>query len=333
MFPNVLKRIHVVALFLLGVLVGGVFVYLFFYTDVPDVGVRVIEQRENMSVFRYINPLIECSLNEGEGFSQLNLTQNDLRDFIVGLETNAVKDVSVYVRDLNNGPWFGVGEDLEYAPASLTKVPVMMAVYKRAESDPDILKKIIHTPSSLEPTLEQKIASQKIQPNYDYTIEELVRRSIIYSDNLAVTFAMQGIEQDDLAKVFQSINVPFEVSNNDLMLSVREYAAFFRVLYNASFLSREHSELALALLTESEFQNGIVAGVPKGIAVAHKFGERNLASVGQDTIHQIHDCGIVYYPEQPYLMCVMTRGYSLSKQEEAIAEVSRFVYERVRKGN
>ncbi len=295
---------------------------------------HVVEQRENVSSFQYINPLIECgNSQEGQGFTQMHITKQDFETFISGLETNEVKDISVYVRDLNNGPWFGVGEDFEYTPASLTKVPVMMAVYKRAESDPDILKKIIHTPDSLEQTLDQKIVSQKIQPNHEYTIEELVRRSIIYSDNLAVSLAVQGIEQDDLAKVFQSINVPFEVSNNDLMLSVREYAAFFRVLYNASFLSREHSELALALLTESEFQNGIVAGVPKDIAVAHKFGERNLASVGQDTIHQIHDCGIVYYPGRPYLMCVMTRGYNISKQEKAIADVSRFVYERVRKEN
>ena len=96
-------------------------------------------------------------------------------------------------------------------------------------------------------------------------------------------------------------------------------------MFNASYLSRESSERGLAYLAHSDFQNGLVAGVPQGITVAHKFGER----VSANGAKQLHDCGIVYYPTRPYLLCVMTRGDDFSKLTEVIQSVSRIVYQSV----
>lgn len=44
---------------------------------------------------------------------------------------------------------------------------------------------------------------------------------------------------------------------------------------------------------------------------------------------QFHDCGIVYYPENPYILCVMTQGFSLSEANAVIANLSRVTYEYV----
>jgi hypothetical protein len=45
---------------------------------------------------------------------------------------------------------------------------------------------------------------------------------------------------------------------------------------------------------------------------------------------EMHDCGIVYYPYRPYLLCVMTKGSGEIKSlETVIQDVSKMVYEEV----
>jgi len=73
---------------------------------------------------------------------------------------------------------------------------------------------------------------------------------------------------------------------------------FFRVLYNATYLSSDSSEHALSLLNLPDFPQGIEATVPKGVAVAQKFGERSVfTSTGAVDHRELHDCGIIYYPK------------------------------------
>jgi hypothetical protein len=86
------------------------------------------------------------------------------------------------------------------------------------------------------------------------------------------------------------------------------------------------SEKALDLLTTTDFGEGIVADLPSGTVVAHKFGERGYAG---STVRQLHDCGIVYHDHSPYLLCVMTRGHNFEHQAEVISGVSRIVSDAI----
>jgi hypothetical protein len=43
----------------------------------------------------------------------------------------------------------------------------------------------------------------------------------------------------------------------------------------------------------------------------------------------MHDCGIVYYPERPYFLCVMTKGYEFKRLAAVIRVMSRAVYREV----
>jgi beta-lactamase class A len=113
---------------------------------------------------------------------------------------------------------------------------------------------------------------------------------------------------------------------DDSTVTVRGYSGFFRILFNASYLNKDDSEYILSLLAQSDFTDGLVAGVPSGVPVAHKFGERELSDSSLD---QIHDCGIVYYPGHPYLLCVMTEGHNTAKQISAIKQISAAVYHEV----
>src|SRR5207248_2823209 len=113
----------------------------------------------------------------------------------------------------------------------------------------------------------------------------------------------------DLNAVYQNFEIPVPGAlTPNPQVSVVTYSSFFRVLYNASYLTRDDSQKALALLAGVDYKDGLVAGVPASVPIAHKFGERETTG---DTTKQLNDCGIVYYPSHPYLLCVMTRGDSM----------------------
>ena len=108
-------------------------------------------------------------------------------------------------------------------------------------------------------------------------------------------------------------------------ISVRGFSSLFRLLFNSSYLSSEYSNEVLNILSQSTFDKGLEAGLPKGIKVTNKFGERDLP----DGTAELHDCGIIYYPKNPYLLCVMTSGKDDDKLASIISQISKMVYDEV----
>ena len=66
-----------------------------------------------------------------------------------------------------------------------------------------------------------------------------------------------------------------------------------------------------------------MAGIPDSLKVAHKYGLYTDESNGS---FSLHDCGIFYYTKDPYIFCVMTKGYSVEELESFISTISGFVY-------
>jgi len=277
----------------------------------------------------FTNPLLDCDMaSDAISASKVDFS-NDLSTFVNILKQKPnISEVAVYYRDLNNGPVTGVNSAIPFAPASLLKVPIMMAYYNRAEDDPKLLDKKIEFKkvSSLLPDIQDFTPQQQIQLGHTYTVGELVEYMIKYSDNNAMALLYDQLPVADQTNLYMRIGVdPSVISDSTATLSVKQYSTFFRILFNASYLSRKDSEKALALLSESTFDDGLRAGVPISIPIAHKFGERHFSS----QLQQLHDCGIVYYPSHPYLLCVMTRGNTIQDLTQAIADTSRFVYEKI----
>ena len=109
-------------------------------------------------------------------------------------------------------------------------------------------------------------------------------------------------------------------------MNTHSYSEFLRTLYNATYLDANDSNHILQLLTQSTFTQGLVSGVPANIQVSHKFGERSFAD---SNLLELHDCGIVYAPNHPYLLCVMTEGYDDPTLASFIAQISNITYNYV----
>ena len=287
--------------------------------------------------YQYVSPLLAC--NSGAVFPQSSSVTNAVDATINKHEQMGdITAASVYFADFSTGLWTTVNGNDKYYPSSLGKVPIMMALYELAESGKLSLDQSITYPTGGQDlNAQQEIQpEQAIVPGKSYTVRDLIDYMIKYSDNNAAQLLYSLVNENDLGNIYSDLQIP--VNNNvtpttlDFM-TPQQYAILFRTLYNATYLSRTDSEAALALMTQTSFNQGLVAGAPISTTVAHKFGIVSFYNGTTVTKRELHDCGIVYAPGHSYLLCVMTRGSSsLGSQEQAISDISNAVYTTVQKG-
>ena len=208
------------------------------------------------------------------------------------------------------------------------KVPAMISVLKKIEESPEILKSKISYKNNFDENNREHFKSTEVaQAGRAYSVEELLGFMIRNSDNNSVIMLAQFFSKDQMTDVFYDtgVKLPNEEGQTEDYMSVKTYSYFFRLLFNASYLDRHLSEYALNLLSQTDFKEGIARGVPATIDVAHKFGE-----VDRGSEKQLHDCGIIYFPNHPYLLCVMTRASDFEGAKKTIGDISSAVYGQAR---
>jgi beta-lactamase class A len=286
--------------------------------------------------YRMVNPDYACGEHQAIRKEPYLAFTNDLRAWIKKQrEAGGVSSIAVYFRDLRSGPLFGIDEDEGFVPASLLKLPIVLTFMDAAVDLPDLLSTQVRYSrdgvTHFDMPRQIETSATGLGDGETCTIEDLLRNTIVHSDNLSYYLLLEHMNHvvpggsARITRTFQELGIVDPRTMADEVVTVRGYASLLRMLYNVSYLDIESSEKVLSWLASSTFTTGIGAGVPEGVVVADKFGEREL---GADT-RQLHDCGIVYFPDNPYLLCVMTRGSDWKRLHEAIAGVSRLVWQEV----
>jgi len=243
----------------------------------------------------------------------------------------------VLFQRLNDGFGFSLGDEHRFAPASLLKLPVAFAVFMLETQEPGTLALEVSYSDEQAPgcaVLSQHEASATgLELGQRYPLEQIVRASIVHSDNLAYCILIGHLNADDhrrelLRRTFRELGIQDPATLQDEAASVREYAGLLRLLYNTAYLDAASSAKLLEWLSESSYDKGIEGGVPELIRIADKFAER----VTEDGTHYLHDCGIVYSGDDPYLLCVMTKGRDFAALQGVIADVSSTLYSAVAAG-
>lgn len=299
----------------------GVFVFLFFFplhkTDWDD-----IREKSN---YTFVNPLLECN-DSWYRFYNSSPLENTLEEYIEEqIQNEKINAISYYVRLLRNGSTFGYDQTTEFAPASLIKIPLAIALFKNIEkSDLETRYKISYEIIGVERNFWHDI----LVTGQEYSLREIIEAMLVYSDNIAVAAVIQILGEDKIYQVYdqlwlQKIDLDDVLSVN---ITAKDYSTFFRVLYNASFISRDDSEYILSLLSQSDFKEGIRSTIPWNILVANKFWEK----AGIEDEKQLHDCGIVYYPNNPYIVCIMTKGTDFNSQLWIIQHISEQIFKNMK---
>jgi beta-lactamase class A len=294
--------------------------------------VAPIEIREDSARYKFINPLIYSRVSKNFYATEFETFNEDIQKEIDDyVRRSYATDISVYFRDLNTGHWTGINENQMYEPSSMLKVVLMITYLKDSIDDPALLSKKLYYKGADE-SGQYYTSKNHLTADY-YSVNELITAMIVDSDNAATAILIQNNEKD-FQKVYNDFrlpNPPADPDSTDFM-SARSYSVIFRALFNATYLPRNLSEQALQLLSKTDFTAGLRAGIPQGVEVSQKFGEHTyLLPDGVVTARELHDCGIIYYPEHPYLLCIMTKGKDFSHLEKVISDLSRSVYAHVDK--
>jgi beta-lactamase class A len=286
---------------------------------------EITSKRLESTGFEYIKPLLYIDRKEeSKIFSSLKLKVEDQVDELK--RAGMVTDVGVYVREFDRGDWMGIGEEISFHPGSLFKVPVMMAALRIAEKDSAFLNKKIPFFLPKDKVLPvQNYTTDSLIHGRTYTISDLLKYTIVHSDNRAYWLLSQHLDWDIVNKVHTDISkdLPKRGAEDGLArTNARSYSKLLIALYNATYLRPELSEYAMQILAECKFDQGLKKGMPSTVKLAHKFAEWD-----NGKIFELHESGIVYLKGKPYVITIMTQGAKRADLPSAIASIAKTLYD------
>ncbi len=280
---------------------------------------------KRMDGFKYIKPLMFVD-DEYESDGLMGVKQKITGIIDAYKASGDLINASIYLREYAHNEWMCINENEKFDPGSLFKVPVLIAILKMAETHPGFLNKSLTYNKVVNTGKNVAFVSKTIKLGQSYTVKELLTYMIKYSDNNATILLEENLDPKILQKLFSDVGLQVpNIYATQYLFTTKEYSYFMRAIYNAGYLSVEDSEFAGELLSQCDFKDGIVRGLPEGTKLAHKFGES-----GNQNEKQLHESAIVYLENKPYLLTIMTRGKDNKKLSQFIGEVSQAVYTDMR---
>lgn len=244
-----------------------------------------------------------------------------LRDYVSAQQVR----ISMYFEYLPSGSTIGINDSDEYAMASLVKVPTVMAVYKKiAEGE-------LHKDQML------TVKTEDINQNFgtfwqqgvgaQITLQEAIEKTLIDSDNTTHNMLYNLLSIEDRRDIYSDLDIFF--SANGPFVSAKSYSSILKNLYLSLYLSNADSNEILTYLSRSSYNTYLRAGVDSTVPFAHKMGVLN--TVNGERISS--DCGIVYLPQRPYVLCVLIFSEEAAPVETHMKYISRIIYEYISKIN
>ena len=287
------------------------------FSDNSNCAVKV----KRLGGYNYIRPVLFVD-KECESDKLLPIKQNVTTQIDEYKRVGSIQSASIYLKEYTNNEWMAINNDEKFLPGSLMKVPQLIAFLKMEEAHPGVLNSQLLFDKVVDVDKHPKYVSKSIVLGQKYTVKELLKYMIMYSDNNATTLLFSHMDYDIFYKVFTDMGLQApNLTEQNNPINAKDFSIFMRVLYNSSYLSDKNSEFATELLSKCNFTEGLVSGLPSSVKVAHKFGE-----AGDPTEKHLCESAIVYLDNNPYILTVMVKGQDLAKLPEIIKEISATVY-------
>lgn len=249
-------------------------------------------------------------------------------------------DVAVYFRTLDGTAQWSSRAGEPFHAASTMKIPVMIELFHQVQQgklkldDTLLIKNEFHSivdgsiyTLSADDDSESTLYHSEGQTR---TLRQLCDLMITVSSNFATNLMIEKLGVENIRTTVHQLGA----DGMNVLRGVEDSKAFEKGLNNTTTatglgvllqaiaggkaVDPESSRQMVEILEQQKFNEGIPAGLPSGILVAHKTGE----------ITKIHHDAAIVYAKRPYVLVILVRGLPQIKDSSALmAAISREFYQ------
>lgn len=228
----------------------------------------------------------------------------DLTELVEAYEGAA----GLHIVDLTSGQRFTVRDSLVFPQASAIKIPILLELFRRAESDPDILRRTVTMDNSVR-TGGSGVLHHLTDGGSELSLEDYAIYMVVYSDNTATNVLIDALGMDAVNALSMSLGAtetrlqrkmihPEESARGNENLSTPRDAA--RIMERISTCDLPMGAAGCARVREilEIYKGGPVrTPVPADVPIAFKPG----GITGVATVW-----ALVNLPDRPYVISVMS---------------------------
>lgn len=285
------------------------------YNDLPTFASAALRTGSAIAAFAALS-LVPPSWLAAHGASQAAGTQTE---HLVHLRNRFARELEetvrgcdcvagVHVVDLRTGDRFGVRDTLVFPQASAIKVPILLELFRRAEAEPDLLRRRVEITEDVR-TGGSGVLGALSDGGSALSLEDLAIYMIVHSDNTATNILIRELGMDPVNELSASLGAPGTLLHREMIrpeesllgnenLSTPVEAA--RIMERIATCELPMGETACTRVREIlELPKGgpMRAPIPASVPVAFKPGA--IAGVASAW-------ALVGLPDRPYVVAVMS---------------------------
>jgi len=289
----------------------------------------IVRQKPAQSPYPYIAKRLFVA-NPNDIIVNFTNLRSSLKDYVKA----SPEKIGLYFEYLPTGVNINAGANEEFFRASLVKLPVVMRTYGFIQDG--------------KLSLDDKLVIEEKQIDKNYgelwkqgagttvTVRELIKFVLLDSDNTAFNVLYERVNvqllknapNDDQAadEIYDYLDIPRAAEGITPMITPKNYTSILKSLYYSAYLNYQNSNDILDTMTTSHTQKWMRSAIRPEIKVADKIG---VYDIEPENLHVFSDCGIVYFPERPYSLCVMVHSDNAEKSLVHIQNISHLVFDYI----
>ncbi|HEY7268841.1 MAG TPA: serine hydrolase [Dehalococcoidia bacterium] len=219
----------------------------------------------------------------------------------------------VYVKDLSSGKGAGFNADRVFNAASVFKLEVLYEVFRQRALG------LLSFDELLEITpyyADFDLGTLKLEVGQSESVAEALYYMTSVSDNVSAVLLQDRAGAGNINATMAALGLKATgLFTEGIPATAEDIGVLLEAIARGPDVDDDSRKQMLDLLANETFDNGVVAGVPKGTKVAHKTGNWSDAT---------NDAAIVFAPKGQYILVVLS---DTDHETSVIRALSTLVYE------